>query len=277
MIPTSRRSTPGSRTRSCSQQLKGGANWNDVAYVPDVDDRVAGIEVNGGDDIEWYVKALTKGWHVGPVANEDEHQREWATSSDGKTLMLTRGRSPRDYYFALREPPHGRDPRRARRTARRAPRRSCRPILVLRRRQRACRGGHPGPGRDAARLDDPHRARRTRCTSQLAGVPAGSRVALVSNTTGGQAAPIPLGAADAAGTFTASRSRRAPADRPELVLRRRVPAVDGPGVRHRPAVLPPSPPRSGWLADPFSRQEGVDPALDLSLYCVEIGGVRAST
>jgi hypothetical protein len=79
----------------------GGANWNDLRYVPDVDERVVGIEVNGGDDLGWYVKALTRGWHLGPVAAEDEHQREWATSEDGKTLVLTRGRSPRDYYYAL--------------------------------------------------------------------------------------------------------------------------------------------------------------------------------
>ncbi len=82
-------------------ETKGGANWDDLAYVADVDERVVGIEVNGGDDLEWYVKALTNGWHVGPVAAEDEHQLEWSTSSDGKTLVYTRGVSPRDYYFAL--------------------------------------------------------------------------------------------------------------------------------------------------------------------------------
>jgi hypothetical protein len=80
---------------------KGGANWDDLAYVADVDERVAGIEVNGGDDLAWYRKALTNGWHLGPVAAEDEHQLEWSTSSDGKTLVYTRGASPRDYYFAL--------------------------------------------------------------------------------------------------------------------------------------------------------------------------------
>ncbi len=79
----------------------GGANWDDLAYVPDADERVAGIEVNRDDDLAWYLKALRNGWHLGPVAAEDEHQREWSTSADGKTLMLTRGRSPRDYYFAL--------------------------------------------------------------------------------------------------------------------------------------------------------------------------------
>jgi hypothetical protein len=79
----------------------GGGNWREYAYVPDVDDRVAGMEVNRGDDLSWYVRALTNGWHLGPVAAEDEHQLEWSTSEDGKTLVLVRGRSPRDHYFAL--------------------------------------------------------------------------------------------------------------------------------------------------------------------------------
>src|SRR5690606_18859554 len=81
--------------------LKGGANWNDLAFVPGVDERVVGIEVNGGDDLGWYVRALDNGWHLGPVAAEDEHGREWSSTADGKTAILTRGRSPRDYYFAL--------------------------------------------------------------------------------------------------------------------------------------------------------------------------------
>jgi hypothetical protein len=81
----------------------GGANWNDLAHVPDVDERVVGIEVNGGDHLSWYVKALSNGWHLGPIAAEDEHQLEWSSSNDGKTLMLTRGRSPRDYYYAFQQ------------------------------------------------------------------------------------------------------------------------------------------------------------------------------
>ena len=64
--------------------------------MPEVEERVVGIEVNGGDDLSWYVRALERGWHVGPIAAEDEHQREWSTSERGKTLVLTRGRSPRD-------------------------------------------------------------------------------------------------------------------------------------------------------------------------------------
>jgi hypothetical protein len=80
----------------------GGGDWHDLAHVADVDDEVVGIEVHGGDDLFWYVKALRNGWHLGPVGAEDEHQREWSSSNDPKTVLLTRGRSPRDYYAALR-------------------------------------------------------------------------------------------------------------------------------------------------------------------------------
>jgi hypothetical protein len=184
-------------------ETKGGANWNDVAYVPDVDERVAAMEVNGGDDIEWYVKALTKGWHIGAVANEDEHQREWSTSSEGKTLVVTRGRGPRDYYFAVEH----------QRTV------AIREELV---------NGAPGTkvvvptiwfyadgsGPGGAGVQDPAATLLGGTITggqdhtlhlELSGLPAGSRVALVSNTTGGQTWPIPLGAADASGAFTASR------------------------------------------------------------------------
>lgn len=78
-----------------------GMNWDSLVHVPDVDDRVAGMEVVDGDDLHWYVTALTNGWHIGPIGGEDEHRRAWSSTEHPKTLMLTRGRSPGDYYFAL--------------------------------------------------------------------------------------------------------------------------------------------------------------------------------
>jgi hypothetical protein len=173
-------------------QFPGGGNWNDVAYVPDVDSRVAAMEVNGGDDIEWYVKGLTNGWHIGAVANEDEHEREWASSAEGKTLILTRGRSPQDYYFALQN---------QRTIAIREP-------LV---------NGAPGHSAivptmyyfaDGANVQDPAATLLGSTINtggthalhlQVSGLPANSKLALVSNTGGGQRAPIQLGAADGAG------------------------------------------------------------------------------
>ncbi|MEX0874217.1 MAG: hypothetical protein WD646_05810 [Actinomycetota bacterium] len=182
----------------------GGGNWNDVAYVPDVDDRVAGMEINGGEDIEFYVKALTKGWHIGPVTAEDEHEREWSTSAEGKTLFLTRGRSPSDYYFALQN---------HRSVAIMAP-------LV---------GGAPGTKAtfptihffaDGTEIQDPNATvlgstivapGSHDLTVEADGLPAGSRVALISDTGGGQQSPIQLGAADAGGSFSAIHSAASPA------------------------------------------------------------------
>ena len=186
------------------QELKGGANWNDVAYVPDVDERVAGMEVNGGDDLSWFVKALSKGWHIGPVAAEDEHQREWATSTDGKTLMLTRGRSPRDYYFALRN---------HRTVAIRhdlvdgAPgTKAVVPTIHF------YAGGRSINDKKAVPLGSTISSGTShKLNVELAGVPAGSRVALVSDTTGGQAAPVQLGTVGATGAFKATRSVSRPA------------------------------------------------------------------
>ncbi|MGH8453032.1 MAG: CehA/McbA family metallohydrolase, partial [Nevskiales bacterium] len=191
----------GAPTGDVLQAAKGGANWNDLAYVPDVDDKVAGIEVNGGDDIEWYIKALTRGWHLGPVAAEDEHQREWATSTDGKTLILTRGRSPQDYYFAFRN----------HRTV------AIRHDLV---------NGAPGSQVQVPQIhywaDGTNVQSGTPLGSIIrapgahvlhvgfAGLPPGYKVALLSNRTNGQAAPEQLGVVDGTGAFSAMRGLTAP-------------------------------------------------------------------
>lgn len=180
--------------------LLGGSNWNDIDYVPAVDARVVGIEVNGGDDIEWYVKALQKGWHLGPVAAEDEHQRKWSGTGDGKTVMLTRGRSPKDYYYAFKN----------RRTQ------AIRHELI---------DGEPGekarfpkiafyangdslqnsiPLGSIVRQSGPHRLHVE--TEQLL---AGSRVALITSS-GTQQAPVQLGSADASGVLKALHEVLAP-------------------------------------------------------------------
>jgi glycerophosphoryl diester phosphodiesterase len=183
------------------QQTRGGSNWNDMAYVPDVDGNMAAVEVNGGDDIEWYVKALTRGWHVGAVANEDEHGRNWSSHDQDKTLILTRGRSPRDYYWAFRnhrtvslqDAVIGRD----------ADGRATYPEVYYWADGTGVQDGAPlgsilrEPGPHVLHVD-------------IRGVPAGTRVALISNTTGGQAAPIALGNAGANGRFMGTRGLSAP-------------------------------------------------------------------
>lgn len=175
-------------------ELLGGGNWNQYAHVPDLDPQVAGMEVNGGDDLSWYVRALTNGWHLGPIAAEDEHGQEWSSSADGKTLVLMRGRSPRDHYFALQQ--H-------------------RSVAI----DASLVDGTPGQRAvvptilfwaDGASVDDPsatvlggtstsggdHRLGFT-----ATGLPPGSPIVLVGSAA---AAPQALGVADAAGSFGAA-------------------------------------------------------------------------
>lgn len=160
-------------------------NWNEVAYVPAVDERVVGMEVNGGEDIEWFVRALRNGWHIGPVAAEDHHERSWASETMHKTLILTRGTSPKDYYWAMAN----------RRTV------AVHDELV---------GGAPGapaivPTIDLVADDEhvlgsrvPNGSGEHTLRVDASGLPAGSRVALIGSPSG-QSAPVPLGVARADG------------------------------------------------------------------------------
>lgn len=65
-------------------------NWNDFAYVPDLDDRVVGIEVfNGTKNYEtWVTRALDKGWHLGVIGAEDIHSDQWGANQYAKTVLL---------------------------------------------------------------------------------------------------------------------------------------------------------------------------------------------
>jgi hypothetical protein len=178
----------------------GGENWNDVEYVPDVDERVAGMEVNGGDDLSWFVRALANGWHIGPVAAEDEHGRNWASSDQPKTLLLTRGTSARDYYFALQ---HHRS------------------VAVLDDLVGGAAGEHASFPQilywaDGADIHDPASTLLGSTATGgpthvlragLTGLPAGSPVALVSNT----GAPLVVGTAGADGALAVEHEVRSPA------------------------------------------------------------------
>ncbi|MAY35178.1 MAG: hypothetical protein CMN84_03655, partial [Spongiibacteraceae bacterium] len=172
------------------------ANWNDLAYVADVDANVVAMEVRGGDDIEFYIKALTKGWHIGPVDAEDEHQREWANTSDGKTLILTRGRKPQDYYQALRlrrtVAVHGSvvngEPGTKVQT----------PTLLYWANGDSIESGAPlGSILSSAPQSGSHTLH-----VEAGDLPAGAPLVLISNTGEGQSNPMPLGNADANGQFT---------------------------------------------------------------------------
>ena len=66
---------------------KGDSTWNDFAFEPDADFRMAGIEVfNGGKSKDYFAsghvaRALDKGWHVGLVGSQDTHTDDWGDPS----------------------------------------------------------------------------------------------------------------------------------------------------------------------------------------------------
>ena len=73
--------------------------WNMLAYRPEADARMVGIEVfgkssdaydadNNAPEGGWYAYALSRGWHVGPIGSEDEHGRQWARPERAKTVLL---------------------------------------------------------------------------------------------------------------------------------------------------------------------------------------------
>ena len=162
-------------------------NWNEVAYVPEVDDRVVGMEVNGGEDLAWFVKALRNGWHLSPYAAEDHHERSWADVNDHKTLVLTKGTTPQDYYWAVAN----------RRT-----------VAVHAERV----GGTPGTPAVVPTIDltaddrhvlgsrVPNGGGRHSLRVTASGLPAGSRIALIGSAHGLDA-PLQMGTVGADGTF----------------------------------------------------------------------------
>lgn len=65
-------------------------NWNDFAYVPELDGRIAGIEIfNRAKNYEqWVLRALDNGWHLGIVGAEDIHEADWGAARYAKTVFL---------------------------------------------------------------------------------------------------------------------------------------------------------------------------------------------
>ncbi len=73
-----------------------GTNFNNLSFVPDYVDEMVGLEIRNGiraDDYEeQYVQALQNGWHVGPLANQDNHEGHWGDQENpsmGGQIYLT--------------------------------------------------------------------------------------------------------------------------------------------------------------------------------------------
>jgi hypothetical protein len=73
-----------------------GTNFDNLTFYPDYVDQMTGIEIRNGkraDNYEpQYIQALNNGWHVGPSANQDNHEGQWGDQqnpSGGYRIYLT--------------------------------------------------------------------------------------------------------------------------------------------------------------------------------------------
>ncbi|MGM7700531.1 CehA/McbA family metallohydrolase [Pseudalkalibacillus sp. Hm43] len=78
---------------------------DDLAYVPEVDDRVVSIEVFNRDDIydSTYVEALDKGWHVGAIGVSDHHGENWGDPTFARTGIIATENSHEAVRAALEQ------------------------------------------------------------------------------------------------------------------------------------------------------------------------------
>ncbi|WP_214079773.1 CehA/McbA family metallohydrolase [Mesotoga sp.] len=85
----------------------------DFEYFPKVDLYINTIEVGNGagsnsnnvikeEYFERYQRALNRGWHVGASANQDNHQKQWATVNDARTAFVIDELTTDKVYEALK-------------------------------------------------------------------------------------------------------------------------------------------------------------------------------
>jgi hypothetical protein len=73
-----------------------GTNFNNLAFYPDYVENINSLEIRNGlraDNYEpQYIQALQNGWHVGPFANQDNHEGHWGDqgnpNSGGQVYLI---------------------------------------------------------------------------------------------------------------------------------------------------------------------------------------------
>ena len=88
---------------SVSQFNHPGTEYGDFkdfgCYSPELDQRISLIEV--ADDLEFYDRALEKGWHLAPANNQNNHCGKWGDESPVRTVILAEELTEQDLYAAM--------------------------------------------------------------------------------------------------------------------------------------------------------------------------------
>lgn len=75
--------------------------WNGWEYFEDVDWQMNLFEFNTGQPWEAYYEALSAGWHLSPVYNQDNHGPDWGTKNDRLAGFFLGDLTRDDLHFAM--------------------------------------------------------------------------------------------------------------------------------------------------------------------------------
>ena len=98
--------------QNCISQWNHPLSYSDefsgfAYYSPGLDSAINLVEVmNGKRDMKYvssYIRALDKGWHVGPSAGSDTHNPNWITGYDMRTAILAQSLSQNNLFSAIRK------------------------------------------------------------------------------------------------------------------------------------------------------------------------------
>ncbi len=76
-------------------------NFDEFAYSAEGDSAIQLIEVRGDSEMQWYIQALDRGWHIAPDGSDDTHRERWGTSGRW-TVALAPGLSRDTMLHALK-------------------------------------------------------------------------------------------------------------------------------------------------------------------------------
>lgn len=96
----------------CHPNAKWGT-FNDFDYYPLADEYMSMIEAgNYAGSLSTnmireayfnsYIRALEKGWHVAPIASQDNHEATWGTANDARTVFIMDDLTESSIYEAIR-------------------------------------------------------------------------------------------------------------------------------------------------------------------------------
>jgi hypothetical protein len=92
---------------SISQFNHPSDTWGDFDnfgyYSKEIDDRIPLIELKYAEHYSNYIRALDKGWHVGPASNQDNHEADWVTANDIRSVALAHRLTREDILDAIQK------------------------------------------------------------------------------------------------------------------------------------------------------------------------------